>query len=94
MSERQRIAALLEINRRHLAKLHDLERDTPDEQTTEDRRRREDIADTEHAIQRLRNQIIVIDMLDEIHGVVRGRHACPDETATIVNGRWVCNCPK
>lgn len=21
------------------------------------------------------------------------RHTCPDETATVVNGRWICNCP-
>jgi hypothetical protein len=21
------------------------------------------------------------------------RHTCPDETAQIVNGRWVCQCP-
>lgn len=21
-------------------------------------------------------------------------HTCPDETATVVNGKWICNCPK
>lgn len=21
------------------------------------------------------------------------RHFCPDETATVVNGRWICTCP-
>jgi hypothetical protein len=23
-----------------------------------------------------------------------GHHACPDETATVVNNQWVCHCPK
>lgn len=23
-----------------------------------------------------------------------GYHACPDETATVVNNQWVCHCPK
>jgi hypothetical protein len=26
--------------------------------------------------------------------VYRPDHICQDETATVVNGRWLCNCPK